>query len=82
MSGECDEGRDSVYIKHTAFDFIPPVAPPVQTHVAGLLERSSFSAHIQLGKRVMSKQHKQITTYYKTVREKSKYLTFNLLKQE
>ena len=30
----------------------------------------------------MNKQHKQITTYYKTVREQSKYLTFNLLKQE
>ena len=30
----------------------------------------------------MSKQHKQITTYYNTVREKPKYLTFNLLKQE
>jgi hypothetical protein len=30
----------------------------------------------------MNKQPKQITTYYKTVREQSKYLTFNLLKQE
>ncbi len=30
----------------------------------------------------MGMQHKEITTYYKAVREKSKYFTFNSLKQE
>ena len=82
MSGECDDGRDSVYINILRLISFRQLPRLFKRMLRAYLERSSFSAHIQLGKRVMSKQHKQITTYYKTVREKPKYLTFNLLKQE